>query len=118
MLPNLFAGRPQELPIAARASIGQLRLGGGLRRLCVEQTEPSGGLRTVCSEQPRVRGTGSILQEEPATVDFRVLEETVVAERRQAQARKNLLVDRALDEGVCPLGPLGDHRGAGRPRAL
>src|SRR5881396_2864852 len=100
MLPDRFVSRPQEFPIAIGASVGKASLGGDLRRRCVQQAEPAGRLRAVRGKQPRVLGTGGVLQEEPAILGVRILEGPVVAERRDAQAGKNLLVDGALNEGV------------------
>src|SRR5437870_9614848 len=118
MILDLFAGRPQELPITARSSIGQLRLGSGLRRRSVQQAEPACDLGAFCGVQSRVPGAGGLLQKEPAILSVRVRKEPVVAERRDGYARENLLIDGALNEGVRFPGPLGDHRRAVRARAL
>ena len=84
----------------------------------MEQTEPAGGLSAVLGQEVRVVDAGSLLLKKPGVLTIRLLDRSVVAERRDREPREKLLVDGALDCGIrCPAA-LGDHLGSGPTRAL
>ena len=109
-----FACGAQEFAVAVRAGVRKPCRGRGLRRRRVQHPEPAGSLLAVCAEKRRVPSATRLLEERPTERPVRLLEEAVVAERRDFHARKDLLVDGALDPCVGRAGPLGDDGDAGR----
>src|SRR5439155_9156450 len=62
--------------------------------------------------QIRVVGTAGFLHEDPAGGRVGLVDESVIAQRRDGETGENVLVDGALDEGDGSRTPFGDHGGA------
>src|SRR5947208_16128980 len=104
--------------MAGGPAVGEPAPGANTGSGGMEQSQPAAGPRAVLGEQIRVVGPAGFFHEEPAEGRVRFVNESVVAERRDREAGKDVLVDRALDlSDRCPT-PLRYHGRSGLAHAL